>query len=133
MSESRTPGSFGCGRCWPDSPEEARAASRDLRHEADLIDESHFHVAIRACASCSQRFVSVFTEIIDWIKGEDPQCWTLLPITDAERADLEAGGPVTEAKLGALAPGRRSLRHEWPRDDAPRSYWATGISVGPHD
>jgi len=41
-------------------------ARRALDFEAELIDESHVHVAILACGQCGQRFVSVFTETIDW-------------------------------------------------------------------
>jgi hypothetical protein len=116
--------SFGCERCWPataDAAWEARAAL-DVEHE--LIDESHFHVTIRACRSCSQRFVSIFTEMVDWVDGDDPQYWTLLPVTAAEAAKLaEQGSSVTEMELNAFGPGRRCLRHDHPKGGPARSYW----------
>ena len=99
----------------------------------ELIDESHFHVMILACAHCAQRFVSIFAETIDWADGEDPQYWTLLPITGAEAADLtEQRNLLTESELYAL-PGRRCLRRDYPKAAAPRTFWAEGVIIGPHD
>lgn len=87
-----------------------------------------------ACPACSQRFVSVFTETIDWADGEDPQYWTVMPITAVEAAGLtRLCGALTETELNALSPGRRSLRHDHPKAAAPRSFWDVGISVGWHD
>ncbi len=126
--------SFGCERCWPSAADAAEMARQTLTREVDLIDESHFHVMIRACPSCSQRFVSVFTETIDWADGEDPQYWTLLPVTNEEASDLARPEiSLTETTLNALGRGRRSLRYYHPKGGQSRSFWATGISVGPHD
>jgi hypothetical protein len=124
---------FGCQHCWPTSPDAARRALDALVWEADLIDESHFIVTIGACPACSQRFVSVFTETIDWTDGEDPQSRIVMPITESEEAALMARSPVTETDLNTLGPGRQSLRHDWPKGMPPRSFWTTGIWVGPHD
>jgi hypothetical protein len=101
---------------------------------ADLIDESHFHVMTLACPRCAQRFVSVFTETIDWVNGDDPQDSTLLPITEAEDADLvQRGASLTEADLNWVGSGRRSLRRDCPSGAAQRIFWGKGISVGRHD
>lgn len=126
---------FGCENCWPASPDAAWEARSSLVLEADLIDESHYHVMILACGSCTQRFVSVFTETIDWEDGEDPQYWTLLPITDTEVAGLvQRSASVTEGRLNALGAGRRCLRRDYPKDAAaPRASWGVGMWVGPHD
>jgi hypothetical protein len=125
---------FGCERCWPPSADAARAAGQALTREADLIRESHFSVMLRACPSCGQRFVSVFTETIDWEDGDDPQYWTLLPVTDAEAADLvQRGDSLDEETLNGLGRGRRSLQHDHPKGKPARSYWGAGIFVGPHD
>jgi hypothetical protein len=126
---------FGCERCWPpvaDAAWEARSASACVE---ELIDESHFHVMILACAGCNQRFVSVFAETVDWADSEDPQYWTLLPVTEAEALDLvEQGDSLTETKLRSVGSGRRCLRRDFPKGaEAPRSYWLTGMSIGPHD
>lgn len=123
---------FGCDKCWSDSADQARDALLTLVTETRLVDESHFMVKIRSCPACSQQFVTVFTEIIDWRDGVDPQFWTVLPVSPAEALDLSACEPVT-ARLNALAPGRRSLRRDQPKGGEHRSFWATGIVVGPHD
>ncbi|MEJ2340427.1 MAG: hypothetical protein P8Y10_16340 [Gemmatimonadales bacterium] len=125
---------FGCSRCWPTSPSAAWRARRRLTREAELIDESHYHVMILGCDRCGQRFVSVFTELIDWIDGEDPQYWTLLPITEGEAGELlQTGDRTTEAQLNALGPDRRCLMHDYPKEGPKRTKWGSGIWVGPHD
>src|SRR5437660_5243706 len=125
---------FGCERCFPRDADDAWAARDTLLREVELIDESHFHVMILTCADCSQKFVSVFTETIDWEDGEDPQYWTLLPITGTEASELaEQPGSVTEAALGRLAPDRSCLRRDHPKAIPARSFWGTGIKVGFHD
>jgi hypothetical protein len=125
---------FGCERCWPSSADAAWEEMRTLTSEADLIDESHFHVVIRACRVCAQRFVSVFTETIDWASGDDPQYWTLLPITGPEAAELvRRGESLTESELNGLQSDRRCLRHDHPKGEGARSFWAKGISVREHD
>src|SRR5688500_15997153 len=91
---------FGCTRCWPASADDAWAARKTTPCEAELIDESHLHVMILACPACEQRFASVFTETVDWVDGEDPQYWVVLPITAAEAADLaERRASLTEGDV----------------------------------
>jgi len=89
---------------------------------------------ILACPHCAQRFVSVFTEMIDWRDGDDPQYWTLLPITEAEAADLvRDGDALTETTLNSLGSGRRCLRIDHPKGAPKKIFWATGMRVGLHD
>ena len=112
---------FGCAHCWPASADAAWAARTRLSCDADLIDESHFHVMILACTDCAQRFVSVFTETVDWVDGEDPQAWSVLPITNAEAADLmQRRDGSADAVLGSLGPARRCLRRECPKREPAR-------------
>ena len=133
MIEGGYPGQ-GCEFCWPSSADAAWEARRALTCKADLIDESHFHVMILACPACSQHFLSVFTEQVDWTDGEDPQYWVVLPITSGESASLLArSGTLTEATLSAIGPGRRSLWRDHPKRVAPSAYWGTGMSVRWHD
>lgn len=125
---------FGCPQCCPASPDSAWKARGALAREAELIDESHFHVMILVCRGCAQRFVSVFTELIDWKESDDSQDWTLLPITGTEAAELiQRSSSLTETQLNELGPKRRSLRHFHPTGGAPRSFWDTGLSLGMHD
>jgi len=125
---------FGCGRCWPADASAAWVARAELSRVRVLIDESHFIVAILACPVCAQRYLSVFTEMIDWEGGEDPQDWTLLPITGGEAEGLiREAASLDEMSLNALGRERRSLRRDHPRDEPPRVFWGSGILIGPHD
>jgi len=125
---------FGCEHCWPVAADAAWEARAALTHVADLIDQSHFHVMILACPACAQRFVSVFTETIDWVNGDDPQDSTLLPITEAEADDLvQRRESLSESDLNWVGSGRRSLRRDCPSGAAARTFWGKGISVGRHD
>ena len=134
MAERTASEQFGCEHCWPARADAAWKARGGLRRVEELIDESHFHVMILACGHCGQRFVSVFTETIDWADGDDPQYWQLLPITEAEAAGLiRERESLGEDKLDALGPERRCLRRDYPEAAAPRVFWCTGISAGLHD
>ncbi len=125
---------FGCKRCWPADAQAAWDARGGLTRREELIDESHFHVMILACQRCAQRYVSVFTELIDWKDGEDPQYWTLLPITAAEAESLtQRGTSPDETSLNMLGRSRRCLRREHPKSEPPRVFWGSGLRVGPHD
>jgi hypothetical protein len=127
-------GGYGCDRCWPLSADAAWTARAGLRRVAEPIDESHFRVMVLACPHCGHCFLSIFTETIDWVDGEDPQHWTLMPVTEAEAADLIGSSRTwTEAEIGAVGPGRRCLRLDHHRARPRRIYWGTGIVIGPHD
>jgi len=134
MGDDRAKQDFGCERCGPSSADAAWKARRALTTAHELIDKSHFYVAILACTRCTQRFVFVWTEMIDWQDGDDPQYSTLLPITEAEAVDLvEQRDSLTETKLNVLGRDRRCLRRDHPKGAVPRIFWGTGIFVGPHD
>ena len=106
-------------------------ADADDATNPNSIDELHFHVTIRACPRCSQRFVSIFTETIDWADGDDSQYIVMLPITPDEAAELiRQNGDLSEATLNALGTHRRSLHYDHPTGAAPCTYWSTGIQVG---
>jgi hypothetical protein len=127
-------GGFGCDFCWPEDAEAAWAARGELGREARLVDESHVGVSIMACPRCSQRFVSVFTETIDWADGDDPQYSTLMPL-GAEEVGALASLPEgeVEAAVGKLPADRRSLHNDFPKGGPKRIYWGKGIVVGMHD
>ena len=125
---------FGCQHCWPADAHAAWEARAGLTRLKELIDESHFIVATLACPSCDQRYVSIFTELIDWQDGEDPQYWTLMPITKAEAEGLiQQETSLNEESLNALGPERRCLRRDHPKTGSPQVFWGRGILVGPHD
>ncbi len=134
MDDDRYAETFGCERCWPPVAKAAWQARGLLTTSAELIDESHFHVTIRVCPECGQRFVSVFTETIDWSEGDDPQYWTLLPVTEAEAVALvQQGDSLTETKLDEVGVGRRCLMRNRPKGEEEQVFWGTGMRIGPHD
>lgn len=121
---------FGCTDCWPSHADAAWEARSTLDRVAELIDDSHLHVTVLACSACTQRFLSMFQEDVDWVDGDDPQYWTVLPVTPAEAAELlEPAAALTATRLNALGPGRRSLHRSRPKGDAERISWGTGVSV----
>ncbi len=126
---------FGCDHCWPAEAESAWSARSKLVWDATLTDESHFRIRILACDQCAQRFIYIFTEMIDWKNGNDPQYWMLLPITDSEATDLiQKRDSISEDEINALGKGRKSLQRDFPRDaKAPYTFWGGGIFTGPHD
>lgn len=124
----------GCEHCSPASAEAAWEARAQLGHVAELVDESHYHVMVLACGACGQRFLSVFTETIDWQDGDDPQYWKLLALTPAESdALVRAGGSAGESAPEAVGGGRRCLCVDNPKGGPKTIYWTKGLSVGFHD
>ena len=125
---------FGCDECLPDGADEAWKAFGKLETDARLIDEIHFIVLVRSCLACGQRFVSVFTETIDWVHGEDPGFRTVLPITAQEALVLRtADSQVVESLLYGLDSNRQSLCRDWPKDAEAKNFWGRGIKPHPHD
>ncbi len=124
---------IGCNKCWPGDAELAWNGVSKLSVEDRLIDESHYSVSIRRCTSCSQGFLQICTETIDWQDGEDPIYYTVMPISEAERTQLQKGGPVLKADLRSVGAGRQALKHDWPKGEDPSTYWTTGVSIGQHD
>lgn len=124
----------GCERCWPESAEAAWKARSDLRERAMWIDESHFNVRGLECQHCTRRFVSVFTENIDWAHGDDTQNWMMAPVTVSEYRRLEA---LLASSIGAalrvVPAARRSLCRHHPSGDDARTFWTTGIDIGLQD
>lgn len=124
---------YGCEKCWPTEAGEAWEALTNIPIEARLVEESHYIVSIRACPSCSQRYLQVTTETIDWDDGEDPIYRTVIPIDDKERAKLTASAPLDTDLIESIGVGRQSLKYDWPKNQKPSIYWGIGIVVGIHD
>ncbi len=121
---------FGCVACCAEDAAVAQAHHRSpdgVRPERMIRDDSHFIVSVQRCGLCSQAFVSVFTEYIDWVASQDAQYRTVLPITDTEADDLVAGR-LSPHRAGALGDGRRHLQSDWPSDaEEPSVYWDSGV------
>jgi hypothetical protein len=99
----------GCPECLPPEPERAWANRPRLAIVATLVDESHRILSVVRCRRCDQRFVTEFTEEIDWVDGEDPQSWFLAPISPEEAATLMTPGADLARIDAARFPARRSL------------------------
>ena len=135
MPKHKTDDDYGCDRCWPHDAAAAWKARQGLPTVAELIDESHYEVKLLSCPYCRQRFLSVFTEMIDWALGEDPMYWTVVPVEADEVAALtDLKDAPREADLEAMARARRSLLRDFPEGASkPTVRWGVGLRVGPHD
>lgn len=124
----------GCEQCWPESAEWAWQARSDLRTHAVWIDESHFNVRALECTHCTRRYLSVFTESIDWVNGDDAQRWLVAPVSahEYERAEALISSSV-EAALSVVPAERRSLCRDFPSGGELRTFWSSGLRVGGHD
>ena len=124
---------FGCSECRPSDAAAAWEAIIKIPINSRVIDESHFIVSIRECASCDQNYLQITTETIDWEDGEDPVYRTVIPITDAEKHNLLDSNPVYEADLESIGTDRRSLKFDWPKGKPQNIYWGIGVTIGIHD
>jgi len=124
---------YGCEKCWHSQASEAWDAVRSTLIEARLIDESHYIVSIRRCQICSQHYLQVTTETIDWEDGEDPIHRTIIPIDNAEREKLTASNQLDTDIIENIGVDRRSISYDWPKNQEPTAYWSIGIRVGMHD
>ena len=80
---------IGCDKCWSTEASDAWGAVTSIPIETHLIDESHYIVSIRGCPSCSQRYLQVTTETVDWEDGEDPIYRTIIPVNNAEKIQVD--------------------------------------------
>jgi len=124
---------YGCEECWSSEASAAWRAVTSIPIQAYLIDESHYIVSIRVCPSCSQHYLQVTTETVDWKDGEDPIYRTIIPIDDAERTKLTSRECLDADVIESVGVGRQSLKFGWLKNQEPSTYWGTGVRVGVHD
>ena len=121
---------FGCDRCWVGDADRTWELRRKLPIRAELVDDSHFIVTMLSCEGCGQRYISILVEQVDWVDGDDPQYWSFMPVTEAEADVLQASGRAgLAARLEEVAPGRQSLRVDYPKGGPQRIYWGRGLSA----
>ena len=119
---------FGCAECWQQDASLVISAFSVLKIDSYLIDESHYIVAIRYCLKCSQKFLSVFTEMVDYADGDDPQYRMVMPITTDESEKLiQLGDFISNKNLASIGIGRRSLRWDYAKGATVSIYWGTGV------
>ena len=124
---------FGCEKCWLSDASAAWEAVTSTEIEKHLVDEAHFIVSIRACSACSQSFLQITTETIDWKGGEDPIYRNISPITASERTELLDNKLSPTKLMEGLGSDRRVLKYDWPKGDEPSIYWGTNVRIGIHD
>lgn len=118
--------SFGCEQCYAEDLDPSLALDHArYAHDAGLEDDSHFIVSLCRCKACGQRFISIFTEYVDWEYSEDDQYRTLMPLTEQEAAEL-ADGVRTVFSVGELGATRRYLQSDWPSRTAKTERWTSG-------
>ncbi len=121
--------SIGCRSCYGEDAERVWAYyEKGLLIDQFLEDDSHFIVQLRRCAKCSQRFVWIFTEFVDWEHGDDAQYRDVVPVTANEAERLASQGQDLDFQfLATLGSNRRYLRTDWPTGERKqRVRWATG-------
>jgi hypothetical protein len=75
--------------------------------------------------------LSVFMESIDWVDGDDPQYWSVMPVDSAELGRLTSE-PIAPRAFAALAPDRRSLFRASPKGEPQSNRWASGVVLVSH-
>lgn len=102
---------YGCNKCCNDDAFTSWKHGRNLT--ATLVDDPHFSLTIVQCPDCNQKFLKVFTEIVDWVNGDDSQYWDLLPLSDDEAAEIErAGKKVSHEYIMLMSEDRRHLKRD---------------------
>lgn len=118
--------------CVDPDPAIARTAKRDL--VSMLVDESHFIVSVLSCAECGQKFLSVFTEQIDWAGGDDSQARTLVPLDEDGAQQLLSQTTWDESRLLDLEISARMLVWTHPTGQTPSVVWVEGpLQIPRHD
>lgn len=128
-------GRFGCGACFEGEAEAAWERVSLLSSVAELVDESHFDLSILACPKCGQRYLKVFTELIDWKDGDDSQASAIVPLAEEEPSQVQAWKDSPDLKkIEAWVAGRRFLRWIHPCGGETLTSWVDGGFVFmPHD
>ncbi|MFF4378338.1 hypothetical protein [Kitasatospora sp. NPDC001547] len=122
---------FGCAKCYGEDEKAVWGRQREgFEHEAEVVDGSHFSVGLRRCRECAQRFVWIFSEVVDWMGGDDAQYVTIMPVTADEAAGLRQG-TLRPQQLGGLGRDRRHLDHDWPTGGPASLRWRSGRFLVP--
>jgi hypothetical protein len=125
----------GCASCFDSTPEGVSENRSGFACVRRIVDDSHFGVSLLRCPACGQDFVSVFCETVDWVNGNDPQDWLLIPLAPSESEALAAADEAgVSPALHALAP-RRFLASSFPSTaDRPEVRWNEGpVRLPRHD
>jgi len=81
-----------CSHCALESNDFDSLRSR-LQLVESFIEESHYSVRLLNCPNCGSRFLSVFSEEIDWVDSEDPMQVSIVRLIEADEARVRALSP----------------------------------------
>lgn len=87
----------------PCQTEDLRAFRLGLRQlpTTILIDDSHLIVSLRSC-ECGRQYLSVFTEVVDWVGGDDAQHHQVIEIDPELAAALVARHDLDQGDVDEL-------------------------------
>lgn len=98
------------------------------------IEESHFSITFSRCLECDQVFIRIFTELVDWVDGDDAQRWVFCPISQKEADKLMAFDPLLPENVISLGISRRQLIYDWPTGKRSTLRWREEpLWISPHD
>lgn len=136
LPEGGLPPLPGCARCFAGDAGLARELTNQLPVWHSLADDSHFIVSVRRCPDCSQHYLRIFIEFVDWEGGDDAQYQDTFPLTGEEAHAIAAMGQDIDPShddlryLGSLAAGRWHLSSGWPSGQQ-RPFTSLGLCPGP--
>ncbi|MCC6681906.1 MAG: hypothetical protein IT445_13485 [Phycisphaeraceae bacterium] len=115
----------GCEVCMPPDAKQAWESSKNLKRMQQLVHDSHFWVSLHRCPACGQRFVFIFTELIDWDQGDDSQAFMHVPVTEEEASKLRTLDPdhIGSKTIMDLLGPRRYLEEILPTRSGPDPDW----------
>jgi hypothetical protein len=117
---------LGCEKCYGEDAETVLAyCIKNLETTHRINDDSHFGVSLRKCPECGQRFVSIFTEFVDWHGGDDAQYFDIVPVTPIEAKYIVATEHLVR-DLGKLGHRRRRVSSDWPTGGSKQISWKRG-------
>lgn len=119
---------FGCAQCYgEDAKTVLEWCTKNLKTVKRIVTDSHFGVSVRACPTCEQQFIAIFTEFVDWQGGDDAQYFDIVPVTPVELAHLDqADRRLITIDLGKLGHGRKHVASDWPTGGCERVLWKHG-------
>jgi hypothetical protein len=120
---------FGCINCWSPEGNKAYKAVSSLPIEFHLIDKTIITVNIHACPCCSQRFIQITEDIVNWRDGDDATFRKFMPIIDKELDRLTSSITLDVRTIQSFGKDRQSLNYYWLPGIGPELYWNTGFGL----
>jgi hypothetical protein len=124
---------FGCAKCWSPDGHKAYKAVTSLPIEFHLIDKTIITVNILACPCCSQRFIHITEDIVNWRDGYDATFIKFMPINDKELAWLTSCSNLDVRSIQNVGKDRPTLKCDWFIGIEPELHWNIGFGAIQYD